>query len=206
MLEVFIKYGRSARHCYELARRQESRDDWEAAIPTRIDTLMHSFLGGYVDACSESILNALSQLVTLYPSLNGRQPLVTLASKHITSHLYNAVLKDDNRKFWLYFNQFWDVPQSRGSAGWLWEAHVKRQLSTGKGQRVGLGPLLSPQTPTPDPAFVDLPFSNPRTHGSQEQLAKDLLLAAQDVYKPKVCLAYSHIACRSWSPKSGTRL
>jgi hypothetical protein len=177
--EVFTKYGPSARHCYELARSEKSRNTWEAVIPERlleiprIDTLIRRFSRGYVDANSEAILKASSQLFTINPN-NDREPQVTLASKHISSHLYNVITQEGTRKFWLCFNQFYDVPRCRSAAGSLWECHVIRQLSTGTKRRIELKPLSPPGTPTSDPAFVDLPFSNPRTHGSREQLAKDL--------------------------------
>jgi hypothetical protein len=116
--EVFNKYGRSARYCYRLARSEKERNSWETNIQNllqridRIDELMDTFSGGYVDAYSETILKASSQLFTIDPN-NDREPQITLASKHIS---YNAITKEGARKFWLYFNQFYDVPRCRRAA------------------------------------------------------------------------------------------
>ncbi len=184
--DVFIKYGQSARHCYKLAGDESVRLAWEESIPTLLlgipsaDTFMRNVLGGSVDPNSDSILKTSSQLITIRPD-DHRQPLVSLVSKHIASHLYNIVLKQDNRMFWSYFNQFWKVPQSRSTAGWLWESHAIAQLSTGKKQRVELIRLPYTQPRTSDRAFVELPFPNYRTHGSEEQLATDLAGMAQSL-------------------------
>ena len=58
--------------------------------------------------------------------------MLTVVSRHIAVHLYNAVLADDATKFWAYFNQFWSVPESHAPAGWLWEPYVLgHELSVG---------------------------------------------------------------------------
>lgn len=183
--DVFIKYGRSPRHCYKLAGSEGFRRAWEESIPDLLrdiprisSAIWHGLVG--VNSNEERIFKASSQLITVYPN-DHRWRVVTLTSKHIASHFYNAVLKEDTKMFRICFDQFWEGGGSRRSAGWLWEAYAKAQLSTGRKRRVELICLPSTQSRTSDRASVDLPFSNHRTLGTQEQLATDLARIVQSL-------------------------
>ena len=173
---MFIKYGRSARHLYKLTREPQALDEWETAIPTllrdipNIETYASLLVGGQADAKSDATLKASSQLITMYPSIH-RQPRITLVTKYIANHLYQVVLKCNREKFWSYFNQFWSVSRTHTSAGWLWDCHVKKELSDGQKRSIPLVHLPITQTPPSAEQLIDLPFSMVQTHGDQEDLA-----------------------------------
>ena len=112
--DVFIKYGRSASHCYKLATNPLERDAWEHSIPIALRnipdpaTFSINLAGHNVDARSDAIIEASSQLITIFPDKH-RMPRVDLVSKHVAMHLY-AIIEDHNEEdFWKYFNQFWSV-------------------------------------------------------------------------------------------------
>jgi hypothetical protein len=175
--DVFVKYGKSARHCYKLAGEPDEMIAWENSIPRGLRSIPEpsaflGFLRGVgVDHNSDAVLKASSQLLTISPDTN-RRPHVNLVSRHVGGHLFETIIQHDAARFWDYFNQFDSVPQSRGSGGWLWELHVlKRELSGVIERRIPLKHL----PPSPSRCVnIDLPFSSVKIFGSLEDLAQDL--------------------------------
>jgi hypothetical protein len=168
--DVFIKYGRSARHCYKLAKDPVERDAWEQSIPM---TFRSNLAGNDLDHNSERILKASSQLITILPN-EDRRPQVELVSKHVALHLFAIIDEHRAENFWEYFDQFWSVRRSRPTAGWLWESHVLRRELLGK--EIRHVPLQSlPLTQSQSSSLgIDLPFSSVVRFGTVEALAKQL--------------------------------
>ncbi|KAM6499073.1 hypothetical protein JOM56_004581 [Amanita muscaria] len=134
--DVFIKYGRSARHCYDLVGNSATIAQWEKQIPNLltgmpdISVFEGSIAGNTMHYMAENIMKATSQLITIIPDTD-RQPHVTLVSRHIAGHFFRAVLEHNYEMFWSYFNQFSSVSETRTPAGWLWELHaILVELST----------------------------------------------------------------------------
>jgi hypothetical protein len=135
--------------------------------------LQSSFISGQLSSRSEAVVKASSQLITFYPCEN-RQPRIAPVSKHIALHLFDVLLADDARQFWKSFNLFWNVPQSRNTAGWLWEAHVLKSIfSDPKKRTIPFKPLPTSSASSIS-ASVSLPFSDVRTYGNVHDLARQL--------------------------------
>jgi hypothetical protein len=178
LAEVFIKYGGSARQGFELAGNPLSLSSWEREVPKLlkgipdVDTFMSDVLG--VVPTDDKILKVSSQLISIRPDGN-RQPVVMLVSKHITLLLYDKVLRHDYQTFWQYFNQFWNVSQSHGAAGWLWEAHAIHRILRDS-DASGSYPLVALTKSYSGSLVVDLPFRSIREHSNTESLAQQLAL------------------------------
>lgn len=119
--EVFSRYGKSARHCYALARSTRARNDWESRIPPILQQIpdLSQFvqkLKGSPDYLDEAVLKTPSQIITIIPN-QDRYPEVALVSRHIGEHLYRAILYNNAANFWALFNMFWSVPETHTSAG-----------------------------------------------------------------------------------------
>jgi hypothetical protein len=191
---VFVKYGKSARHCLKLARDQTAITAWEKNIPPLLMSIpdpgsfQAQLAGGGVSINSDQVLKASSQIITVVPE-EDRRPQVDLVSKYISSRLYDIVLQSDAKKFWDYFNQFSSVEKSRTSAGWLWESHVlRRELSKGRKRTVPLQRL--PVTESgPRSVAIYLPFSEVIIYGNQENLAQHLALVIPSL-APGTCALF----------------
>jgi hypothetical protein len=140
-------------------------------------------LAGIPDIANLENINISSLLFVIVPNTT-RQPQVTLVSRHIANHLFDAALKHDARKFWSYFNQLSSVPQSRSSAGWLWKLYVVYELLNGdtrtiplkrlpatEAQSTSSGPLK--KKPRTNPTIM-LPYPKVTKHGDKNALAKDI--------------------------------
>lgn len=182
--EVFLKYGRSARHVFKLARIPSERNAWEDGMQANLRRIpdLRAFQDllqeGELDITSPALIKISSQLVSLYPSAT-RSPLITLVSQHIADHLFDAVLKDNSAKFWDYFNLFWGISESHPTAGWLWESHVRHELSRGPKRKIPLIrlPIANVRT-SGGQLSMDLPFPTVKTFGSCEDLANGLVRIA----------------------------
>jgi hypothetical protein len=178
---VFTLYGPSARLCYKLAKNEAKEKSWNKTIQSQLynipepRTTQAAISGGSLNAQSEALIKASSQLITIYPD-QDRQPRVALVSKHIAFQFFEVVFARDAMKFWQFFDQFWSVPQSRATAGWLWEAHVLRATFTDRKERtIHLKPLpTSSSTSSFTANSVSLPFSYVRTYGDGQDLARQL--------------------------------
>ena len=200
---IFRRYGRSARHCFDLAQRVSGAEGFERGLSAqfrRIPDLhqmeldlrdgSHIFeLRDGMDGQSDGqngnreIIRTLkevpSQIITVVPG-DDRQPVLTFVTRHIANRFYEEILAEDARKFWLYYNQFSSQPQSRGSAGWLWNNHVLRELKSGDQKIFPLAPLISSsQQPPPkklrtDSLSITVPFDGIVVYGGVESLAQAL--------------------------------
>lgn len=179
--DVFIKYGRSARHCYKLAEDSTEQKDWEDSIPGALSTIpnpetFRSNLAGHnLNHGAEVVLRTSSQLITIFPR-KDRRPQVDLVSKHVTSHLFDAIDLHKAERYWEFFNQFWSVKRSRQTAGWLWEPHVLNVLSSDTKRHIPFQHLPRTQSRLP-PVGINLPFSAVHRFGHEEALATQLVKA-----------------------------
>ena len=198
---IFVKYGGSARHCYNLAKRPDKVTEWEEQIPdllTRMPDI--AIFEGYIAGNTlhnrvESAIKASSLLITIVPN-QTRQPCVTLVSRHIAEHFFRAVLMHNHESFWNYFNQFSSEPESRTPAGWLWELYAIRMALSTQGTHTTsidlyhLSPIESSQPPTkkirPNP--IELPFSDVIDHGDQKALGEQLSTAIPSLSPTKSTL------------------
>jgi hypothetical protein len=185
---IFLKYGRSARHCYSLARNPADVVEWELQIPNLLASMPDIAMfeghiaGNTIEHTDENVIKSSSQLITIIPNAT-RQPRVTLVSRHIAEHFFRAVLVRDHEKFWDYFNRFSSVPESRTPAGWLWELYaIQVDLKNRKKRTISLR-QLSPITPPSEPPKkksrvtpdgIMLPFSPVTRHGDKVSLGKEL--------------------------------
>jgi hypothetical protein len=182
--EVFLKYGRSARHVFKLARVPSDRDNWENMMQANLrripdlGTFQDLLQDNGIDIISPAMVKMSSQLVSIYPSAT-RSLLITLVSQHIADHLFDAVLKDNNAKFCEYFNLFWAISEGHPTAGWLWESHVRHELSKGPKQKIPLIRLPTTNAHTSSGQLsMDLPFPKVKTFGNCEDLANGLVRIA----------------------------
>jgi hypothetical protein len=178
---TFKRYGGSARHCFDLARDSISTRGWEATLKSMdcVPELSAVELALRDDNCSaehnQMLQTAPSQILTIIPD-DYRQPLVNLATRHVADHFYEAILRNNAAKFWLYFNQFSSQPESRGTAGWLWEKHVLKTLRSQQGQILPMTPLVSrpPKKRRRNVQNVTIPFDVIVEHGGVDSVAQKL--------------------------------
>ena len=76
------------------------------------------------------VFRVSSQILTVIPN-GSRQPVIDFVSPHVGHCMYELVLRNDATDLWNWFNVFWSVPESRASAGYIWQPHVMRDMSTG---------------------------------------------------------------------------
>jgi hypothetical protein len=181
--DIFTLYGPSARHCYQLAKTPGLLRTWELAItptfqgvpdPVRFARLVP----GSSDCKDESVLDVLSQLITIIPGKH-RQPEVAIVSPHVAKHLFSAVLDFNATTFWNYFNLFWQVPATHSSAGWIWQPHVIQELSGGSIRTVTPKILSNPahhsqKKPRVELVTLTLPFPRPIQYDDQQSLSQAL--------------------------------
>jgi hypothetical protein len=179
--DTFVKYGRSARHVYNLIKKPREMTDWELRIVPLLRQIpdLSAFtekLKGNLDYSNEAVLKAPSQIITVVPN-QDRLIAVALASQHIGKRLYEAILCEDAVKFWAAFNLFWIVPETHGSAGHLWEPHARKQITGGmKGEHQlrRLPGKLPVQKKRRHPEILTLPFPEPTVYGDVASLANHL--------------------------------
>jgi hypothetical protein len=189
--EIFTKYGSSTRHCYFLASSEQRRTWWEERIPvllrviSNIRRLAGDVANDSANFTADSVRNVSSQLITIVPDAD-RNPRLTLVSRHITNHLFGKILQSDAESFWDFFNQFFSVSQSHASAGWLWEAHVLRELHHKVNNiHLPLRHLQATQSPSSSKNrdkqtltnydTVEVPFEKIFHYGDQESLTNGIL-------------------------------
>lgn len=185
---VFVKFGKSPRHGFQLARKKAAEAEWELSITILLRGIpdvqtFAVFLGGS-NFDAEPAMKASSQLLTIIPGEN-RVGRFTLASEYIAKRLYSEVLSHNARKFWEFFNQFMQSPQSRTAAGWLWENHVLHKVLSNQHnqmEKFDLTPLPLAQSLSPL-SCVELPFPIVVTFADKHDLAQQLVCHAPELVK-----------------------
>jgi hypothetical protein len=181
---VFRRYGGSARHCFKLASTDASTDLHEESLRgllldlPDLNKILSALKGGVSSNLqhNKALEDTPSQILTVVPG-NVRQPLLALVTRHVTKHFYRALNDKSAAEFWSYFNMFSSQPQSRASAGWLWERHVLRLLSSQVSvtlpstSLISEPPLKKPRTTSRN---ITVPFDLIVMYGGVESLAKEL--------------------------------
>jgi hypothetical protein len=166
--DVFSKYGPSPRQCFLLTRDEKERRNWENGIPVLLKGVvqsnsLHTIVTGLFD-------NFPPQLFLVKPD-DDRTPKLTIISRHVAEHLFNAMEKNNSEKFWDIFNLFWIVPESRSAAGWLFEPHALSVMLSGEVREFDLKNLSGSGSKASKASSISLPFDPPSSYGDVESLS-----------------------------------
>jgi hypothetical protein len=162
--------------------------------PSQLRSIYH---GSVASMQSDALLEASSHIISIVPD-EDRQPIINFVSKYTTECHRKAFLKNKDEDTWEYFDLFWSIPQSRSSAGWMWEGRViNEELQGGTTRSRDLRRLepaddgstrpLKKQRPISE--RLDLPIARSFTHWDVESLSNliSILSSLENLYF--LCLA-----------------